>query len=438
MALIGTIPRRAVNLPGGALRTLVGCTLRGRLVDGPDLAAFERRFADWLGTGHVLGAAQGRSAFQLALMALDLPQGAEIVFPSFTFPVMPMVAKLLGYEPVFCDVDPRTFNAGRKEIEAVLSDRTGAVLATHLFGMPCPIEDIAALARERGFRLMEDCAHALGVRVGGRSVGTFGDVGIFSFAEGKNMPCMGGGAIATADEGIAARARAVLAAAARPSAKEVRQEGTGVWLHWLATRPLVFGLTAYQVLKLKLRGGQPLMDSEVGDALLERFRASDPRIQPLANLQAAIGLRQLEVIDRFNSGARRNAEVLTEELGDVPGVTAPPMDGDHIYVYYPLRVDPALRDDLRHFLLRRGVDAKKTDMGDCAQLRAFREGKDPATLPPDRTPTETSILEICVYPILSERQMRRVARAIRDWSRLRRGPGSLPAGRGDAARKIAV
>ena len=116
---------------------------------------------------------------------------------------MPMVAKMLGYKPVFCEVDPVSFNAGPEHIEPIINENTGAVLATHLFGQPCPIKEIAILTRERGIRLMEDCAHACGVRVKGCLVGTFSDVGIFSFAEGKNMPCYGGGAIATADEEIA-------------------------------------------------------------------------------------------------------------------------------------------------------------------------------------------------------------------------------------------
>ena len=117
MALIGTVPRRCVNLPPGALRTLIGCSLTGRLRNGGDVARFEQEFATWLGGGHVLGADSGRSAFELALRALGLPEGAEIVFPMFTFPVMPLVAKRLGYVPVFCEVDPVTFNAGPEHVE---------------------------------------------------------------------------------------------------------------------------------------------------------------------------------------------------------------------------------------------------------------------------------------------------------------------------------
>jgi len=411
MALIGTVPRRCVNLPGGSIFTILGCRLGGRVQEGPDIERFERRMAEWLGAPHVLGADTGRSAFELGLRALDLPAGSEIVFPVFTFPVMPMVAKRLGFEPVFCPVDPLTYNSGPEHFAAVMTEKTSAILAGHLFGRPAPIVELAELCRERGVALMEDCAHALGVRVGGKAVGTFGQLGVYSFAEGKNMPCLGGGAIALAEDDAAARARTILASAPMPSTEQLTSKGLDVWVKWLVTRPLVFGLSAYQVLKLKLMQGKPLMDSAMGDALIDKYMAADPGVKRLSNLQAAVGLRQLERIDAFNRGARRNAEVLFETIGDVPLVTLPGMDPDNIYVYFPLKLDPARRNDLRHYLLRHGVDTKTTDMADCSSLKPFREGRRP-----EGPPAEAALLELCVYPNLSQGQMRRIGRAIREWA----------------------
>lgn len=415
MAIIGSIPRRCVNLPPGALRTLIACAAGGTAQEGPELEAFIKKFSAWVGAPHVFGAASGRSAFQLALESLGLEKGKEIIFPAFTFPVMPMVAKMLGYKPVFCDVDPVTFNSGPKQIEPLINERTGAVLATHLFGQPCPIQEIAALAKKKNIRLLEDCAHALGVRVGGRSVGTFGDIGIYSFAEGKNMPCFGGGAIATSNEEIAKRARGVLAKASMPSNGNVLKKAATIWLLWLLTRPEVFGVTVYPALRLKLLLGQPLMDSEVGDELLSTFSASNPRVYRLANLQAAIGLLQLDRIDAFNEGARRNARILSESLSGITKIGVPSSTaGDHIYVYYPLTVDPSKRNDLRAHLLKEGFDTKNTDMSDCSRLEPFRaHGGTPHG---QGGPKEASILEICVYPVIAERSIRRLGQAIRAWA----------------------
>lgn len=417
MTLIGMVPRRSVNLPPGALGLLLRSILSGTLQDGPALQEFSQRFGRWLGVPHVFGASSGRSAFQLTLEALDLAKGKEIIFPVFTFPVMPMVAKLLGYRPVFCDVDAKTFNAGPEHIEAKINANTGAVLATHIFGQPCPIREIAELAARHGIRLLEDCAHACGVRVNGQQVGTFGDVGIFSFAEGKNMPCFGGGAIATADAKIAKRARAILQTAPIADATSVARHAFSIWCKWLVTRPLVFGMTAYPVLRLKQAMHQPLMDSAVGDELLEHFAASQPKVWRMANLQAALGLLQLKHIDAFNDGARQNARILTEHLGDVPGVQAPRMlREDHVYVYYPLTVDPQKRDDLRNYLLRHGVDSKTTDMTDCSRLQYFRS--DSAAADWRSSASEASLLEICVYPVIHQRQMKRIATLIRSWAGL--------------------
>ncbi len=417
ITLIGTVPRRCVNLPPGSLRTLIRCVVGNKVEEGDALGEFYQGFGEWLGVPHVFGAASGRSAFQLALEASGLEKGAEIIFPVLTFPVIPMVAKMLGYKPVFCGVDPETFNSGPEHIEPRITEETGAVLATHLFGQPCPIREVMELAQERDVLVIEDCAHACGVRVDGQRVGTFGDIGMFSFAEGKNMPCYGGGAIATADERIAQRAEQFLAKAQMPAKDAITRQALSITAKWLLTRPLVFGLTAYQALRLKLLLGQPLMDSAVGDELLEDFMSTNPQVERLTNLQAAIGLLHLQHLDNFNDGARRNARILTEQLGEVPGIKAPrSMEGDHIYVYYPLTVDPEKRDDLRHHLLKHGIDSKTTDMSDCTTLVPFRE-TDSFTHEQDG-PSEASILEICVYPVISENQMRRIARVIRAWAGL--------------------
>ncbi len=417
MALIGSVPRRCVNLPPGSLRTLVSSVLGKKVQQGPAIGEFYTKFAQWLGVSHVLGAASGRSAFQLALEALDLEKGAEIIFPAFTFPVIPLVAKLLGYQPVFCDVDPRTYNSGPEHVEPKITAKTGAVLATHLFGQPCPIRELADLTRQRNIRLLEDCAHACGVRVEGQPVGTFGDIGVFSFAEGKNMPCFGGGAIAGSDGEIAQRAGEILSRAPIPTNSAITQNAFSIWLKWLLTRPLIFGMTAYPALRLKLFLGQPLMDSAVGDEMLENFKKSIPRIHRLSNLQAAVGLLQLKHIDEFNEGARRNARILTEKLDEVPGIEVPNADGgDHIYVYYPLKVEPAKRDDLRHYLLKHGFDSKTSDMSDCTLLNAFKDTKRLENN--QSTSREASILEICVYPVITRDKMRRLAKVIRTWAGL--------------------
>jgi dTDP-4-amino-4,6-dideoxygalactose transaminase len=384
--------------------------------DGPALAAFQQQFAHWLGVPYAFGTATGRSAFQLALEALDLAPGTDIIFPALTFPVIPMMAKLLGYRPVFCDVDLETGNAGPAHIAARLTPHTGAIVATHLFGQPCPIQEIVALAQQHGIRVVEDCAHACGVRIAGRQVGIFGDIGVFSFAEGKNMSCFGGGAMATADARLAQRAAALMEQASVPTPGTVLGSAVSILAKWLLTRPPIFALTVYPVLRLQSLLGRALMDSVVGDALLTaECSSAHPQVRRMANLQASIGLRHLRHIDAFNAGARRNAQLLTTLLADVPGIAVPSMTHDqHIYVYYPLSIPPQRREPLRRYLLRHGIDTKHTDMSDCTTLRAFADAS--AETPPCTCPDPAGLLEICVYPVITPERIRHIARVIRAWA----------------------
>jgi hypothetical protein len=194
-----------------------------------------------------------------------------------------------------------------------------------------------------------------------------------------------------------------------------------VWFKWLLTRPFIFGITVYPALRLKLLLGQPLMDSVGGDQLLEAFKNSNPLISRMNHLQAAEGLLQLNHIDTFNEGARRNARILTEELGEVPGIEAPETkEGDHIFVYYPLRVAPENRDDLRHYLLKHGFDSKTSDMYDCTALRLFQPSEEHQKNQNVRM--EASILEICVYPVIAQAEMRRLARKVHAWAGLPANP----------------
>jgi perosamine synthetase len=421
MSLMDAVPRRCVNLPPATFRTLIRCCLAQKVQEGPELDEFCRRFGRWLGVPHVFGASSGRTAFQLAIESLNLEAGAEVLLPGLTFPVIPALVKQLGYRPVFCDVDPVTFNAGPEHLAPRISDKTGAIVATHLFGRPCPIRQIVDLAKGRGIRVIEDCAHACGAKVAGRRVGTFGDVGVFSFAEGKNMPCFGGGAIATADPVLAWRAHDILAKAPLPAVDAVVRKALAIWAKGLLTRPGIFGLAGYPLLRLRLRLGLGLMDSAVGDELLEGLFREQPRVCRLSNLQAAIGLRQLPRMDAFNEGSRRNAQALTRAIGQVPGMrTLPDAEDKPTYVYYPLAVDPRRRDDLRHYLLRQGIDSKTTDMASCDHLAAFSR-EDTAAVP-GQDLTESSLLELCVYPMIPGDQIRRIGRALRIWA----GPALHP------------
>jgi len=184
----------------------------GVYILGPEVEAFERELAAYLGVAHVVGVANGTDAITIALQALGVGPGDEVVVPSFTFYASAEAIPPTGATPVFCDVDPDTMCATAETVRAALTPRTRAVIAVDLFGNVAPIPEIAAL----GVPVLEDAAQAAGAGVaaaggaapGRRAAGSLGTVATFSFFPSKNLGCFGdGGAIATDDAALADAAR---------------------------------------------------------------------------------------------------------------------------------------------------------------------------------------------------------------------------------------
>ena len=177
----------------------------GRFVLGPEVAAFEREFARYLGVEHVVGVANGTDAITIALRALGVGAGDEVVVPSFTFYASAEAILPTGATPVFCDVDYDSANVTPATVCAALTPRTKAVIAVDLFGVPAPVAEIRDAT---GLPVVEDAAQAVGASASGRRAGSLGTLATFSFFPSKNLPCFGdGGAIATDDERIADTAR---------------------------------------------------------------------------------------------------------------------------------------------------------------------------------------------------------------------------------------
>jgi dTDP-3-amino-3,4,6-trideoxy-alpha-D-glucose transaminase len=176
----------------------------GRYILGPEVEAFEREFAAYLGVRHCVGVANGTDALTIALRALGVGPGDEVVMPSFTFYATAEAALVMGAKPVFCDIDLDTFCVTPETVKAALTPRTKAIVPVHLFGNVAPVDEL----RELGPPILEDAAQAAGAELNGAKAGALGDAAAFSFFPSKNLPCLGdGGAIATDDDEVAERAR---------------------------------------------------------------------------------------------------------------------------------------------------------------------------------------------------------------------------------------
>jgi dTDP-4-amino-4,6-dideoxygalactose transaminase len=384
---------------------------RGELIQGPQIREFESAFERRAGRGRAVSASYGRMAFYYILKALDLPAGSEIVVPALTFWVVPALAQVAGLKVVFADVDPATFTLDPAALERVITPATRAVVPTHLYGLPCDMDAIVAIARRHDLRVVEDCAHALGATYKGQAVGTIGDAGFFSFQTLKPLNCYGGGMALVADEAVAARVRALAEAEKWPDQKRIENRLLVGRLQRVLIKPWVFTFTAFPILWVSsLIGANPDV------YLWEEIRSLDPLpdvyTERFPNVQAAIGLAALDRLDEWTGRTRAHARVMDQALRDLPGISVPSAPADRTHVYYQYCVYGPERDALVVKCVRRGVDVETLHVDVCCDLDLFAGTKvEPAGAPGAHRAAQA--MQLPVYSSLTDEEVARVARIIR-------------------------
>jgi dTDP-4-amino-4,6-dideoxygalactose transaminase len=283
---------------------LTGVLDKTQFILGAAVGDFERKFADYLGVKHVVAVNSGTSALHLALLALDVGSGDEVICPSWTFIATIEAVLYTGATPVLVDCDPITYNISPDAIRSALTARTKAILPVHLYGRPAEMAEIAAIAREHGIAVVEDAAQAHGARYRGAYAGAIGDVGCFSFYPSKNLGAYGeGGAVTTNNDEIAHKVRMLR------SHGEIER-----YVH--------------QTLGFNMR--------------MEGFQG------------AVLGVK-LRYLDRWNEKRRDAAAMYKDALAGSP-LILPADDGDGMYqVYHVYFCRAPERDKLRAFLTEQGI-----------------------------------------------------------------------------------
>lgn len=354
---------------------------------GTECREFEREFARWCGTEHAVALANGTVALDLALKALDIGPGDEVVVTPRTFIASVSCVVNAGAVPVFADVEADSGNLSARTIEKVLSPRTRAIICVHLAGWPCDMDPIMALADARGIKVIEDCAQAHGARYKGRSVGSIGHVGAWSFCQDKIMTTGGeGGLVTTNDETLWRRMWSFKDHGKSYEAVYERQHPPGFrWLH---------------------------------DDFGTNWR--------MIEMQAVIGRLQLSRMPEWSAARRANAEALWAACRQVPVLAVPECPGHSEHAAYkayayvrPDRLAPGWsRDRFVAVINDHGVPCYQ---GSCSEVyleKAF-EGTDwrPAgRLPVARELGETSVMFL-VHPTLTPAEIDKTCRVILDVGR---------------------
>ncbi len=308
------------------IRAVIAVLESGRVNQwtGTEVVSFEREFARYLGVRHAIALANGSVALDMALSALGIGPGDEVIVTPRSFVASASCIALKGAVPVFVDVDPDTQNITVHTVEQAITPRTRAVIAVHLAGWPCEMEELKALCSRKGIFLIEDCAQAHGAKAGGKPVGSFGDFAAFSFCQDKIMTTGGeGGMLVTNNEDFWRRAW---------SFKDHGKDYNTVFHD----------------------------EHAPGFRWLVKSFGTNHR---MTEMQAAIGRIQLRKLDAWVEKRRRLASILTEgfKQSDALRVTCPPKDVYHSYYKYYVFVKPEQlskgwsRDRIMRSLAEKGI-----------------------------------------------------------------------------------
>jgi perosamine synthetase len=191
------IPLSAPDVTESEIEAVVAVLRTPRLSLGPQMEAFESEMAKLTGVRHAVAVSSGTAGLHLALLALNIGPGDEVIVPSFTFIAVANAVRYVGAHPVFADIDPTTFNLDPRSVEAAVTPRTRALIVVHTFGRPADMEAFTAIARRHHLVLIEDACEAIGATIDGRPIGSFGDAAVFAFYPNKQITTGEGGMVVT-------------------------------------------------------------------------------------------------------------------------------------------------------------------------------------------------------------------------------------------------
>ncbi len=335
-------------------------------INGPEVKQFETELQNYLNVKHVIPCGNGTDALQIALMALGLEPGDEVITADFTFAATVEVVDLLKLNSILVDVDYDTFTIDTEKLKAAITPKTKAIIPVHLFGQCANMDEIMAIAKEHNLYVVEDTAQAIGADYKGRKAGTIGHIGCTSFFPSKNLGCYGdGGAIFTNDDDIAHRLRGI-----------------------------------------------------VNHGMYKRYYHDEVGVNSrLDSVQAAVLRRKLPFLNDYNAARNKAAAYYTETFKDIDALLTPVKGEDttHVFHQYTLRVTNGKRNELQAFLTEKEIPAMIYYPVPLRKQKAYDNGHYNDADFPNTNKLVEEVMSLPMHTELDEEQLAYITSAVREF-----------------------
>ncbi len=363
----------------------------GMYIGGSAVGEFEKKFADYIGVKHAVAVNSGTDALVIAMKALGIGEGDEVITTPFTFFATAETIAMVGATPVFVDVEEDTYNIDPTKIEEKITSRTKAILPVHIFGQPADMKTICAIAQKHKIKVIEDACQAVGAAIGDQKVGTIGDAACFSFFPTKNLGGFGdGGMITTNSDDLAVICRAY------------REHGGGQ--NGAKARSILTGVED------ELAGGK------TGDALYNPYKYYNYLIaynSRLDAIQARVLDVKLDYLDEFNARRTEIAEFYNKELSEVEEIQIPVIHDGVKTVWHQYAFRCNHKDEMGEFLAARGIGSAAFYPVPLHLQKAFGYlGYKPGDLPVAEKITKQTVC-LPIFPELTQEELNAVVEGIK-------------------------
>ena len=335
-------------------------------INGPEVKQFETELQDYLNVKHVIPCGNGTDALQIALMALGLEPGDEVITADFTFAATVEVIDLLNLNSILVDVDYDTFTIDTDKLKAAITPKTKAIIPVHLFGQCANMDEIMAIAKEHNLVVIEDTAQAIGADYKGKKAGTIGHIGCTSFFPSKNLGCYGdGGAIFTNDDDIAHRLRGI-----------------------------------------------------VNHGMYKRYYHDEVGVNSrLDSVQAAVLRRKLPLLNDYNAARNKAAAYYSSAFADIDELLTPVKGDDttHVFHQYTLRVTNGKRNELQAFLTGKDIPAMIYYPVPLRKQKAYDNGHYNDADFPNTDKLVDEVMSLPMHTELDEEQLAYITSAVREF-----------------------